>query len=177
MKKIFKLLAISVFAIAVISCSKMKAPAASDQQPESSAAASAFTSDVGDNITGTSINTTSTGQKICAPCKQSYYFAFDQDIVHQGDIRSIQMQANYLIAHPKAKIRLEGNTDERGSKEYNVALGWRRAKAVATMLRQDGVPARQIVTISYGEEKPVALGHDEDSWHQNRRVDLMYTAK
>jgi peptidoglycan-associated lipoprotein len=111
---------------------------------------------------------------VCAPCNQSYHFDFDSDVVHQEDMKAIYAQANYLVAHPNAKIRLEGNTDERGSREYNIALGWRRAQALARILGQQGVSPKQIVLISYGEEKPVAFGHDESSYWQNRRDDLVY---
>ena len=82
-----------------------------------------------------------------------------------------------MVAHPDAKVRLEGNTDERGSREYNVALGWRRAKAVASLMAQQGVAPSQIVMVSYGEEQPVAFGHDKQSYSLNRRVNLVYEAK
>ncbi len=70
-------------------------------------------------------------------------------------------------------MRLEGNTDERGTREYNIALGEQRANAVASALESRGVSAQQLSQISYGKERPVALGHDEASWGQNRRVDLV----
>ncbi|HBC71235.1 MAG TPA: peptidoglycan-associated lipoprotein, partial [Coxiellaceae bacterium] len=72
---------------------------------------------------------------------------------------------------------LEGHADERGSREYNIALGWKRAKAVAAALKQQGAGNAQIVMMSYGKEKPVALGHDESAYSQNRRVNLIYEAK
>ncbi len=74
-------------------------------------------------------------------------------------------------------MRLEGNTDIRGSREYNMALGWRRAKAVKNVLLQDGASPHQISTFSWGAEKPVATGADEISYAKNRRVDLLYTSK
>lgn len=73
-------------------------------------------------------------------------------------------------------MRVEGNTDERGTREYNMALGERRAKAVAVFLTSNGAKANQLDVISYGEEKPVASGESEEAWAQNRRVDLDYTA-
>jgi peptidoglycan-associated lipoprotein len=106
---------------------------------------------------------------------QSYYFDYDKSDVHDTDQASIKVQATYLIAHPNAKVRLEGNTDNRGSREYNIALGNRRAQAVASVLAMDGVSKAQISTVSYGAEKPVALGDNEDAWAKNRRVDLVYT--
>lgn len=115
--------------------------------------------------------------RLKAPYDQIYYFDFDKYEVVQDDIASINVQANYLAAHSNAKVRLEGNADERGSREYNVALGWKRAKAVAAILEQQGVTSSQIAMVSYGKEKPVAFGHDEASYHLNRRVNLVYEAK
>lgn len=105
---------------------------------------------------------------------QSYYFDFDKSDVAQSDSPSIKVQADYLIAHANAKVLLAGNTDVRGSREYNIALGNRRALAVAAVLEMDGVSKSQITTVSYGAEKPVALGNDETAYAKNRRVDLTY---
>ena len=74
-------------------------------------------------------------------------------------------------------VRIEGNTDERGGAEYNLALGQRRADAVARALRIFGVRDSQMETVSWGKEKPVAQGHDEASWAQNRRADVVYPAR
>lgn len=119
----------------------------------------------------------SAANRLKAPYNQSYHFDFNQYDVKPYDVESINVQANYLVAHAGAKVRLEGNADERGSREYNVALGWKRAKAVAEVLKQQGVKDCQIVMVSYGKEKPVALGHDESAFAKNRRVDLIYEAK
>jgi peptidoglycan-associated lipoprotein len=134
----------------------------------------ATTSGMGQSSLFADSSSSTTAAAVCAPCNQSYHFNFDSDVVHQEDMNAIYAQANYLVAHPNAKIRLEGNTDERGSREYNIALGWRRAQALARILGQQGVSPKQIVLISYGEEKPVAFGHDESSYWQNRRDDLVY---
>lgn len=115
--------------------------------------------------------------RLKAPYNQVYYFDFDKDLVHQEDIASINVQAAYLVAHPNARVRIEGNADERGSREYNVALGWRRAKAVVSILQQQGVAQKQIVMLSYGKEKPAAFGHDEESYRINRRDQLIYEVK
>lgn len=108
---------------------------------------------------------------------QQYYFDFDSSDVHQGDMPSIMAQAHYLVSHPSAVVRIEGNTDTRGSREYNIALGERRAVAVANILQLQGVSKNQIHVISYGAEKPVALGSTEDDYAQNRRDDLIYEEK
>jgi peptidoglycan-associated lipoprotein len=115
--------------------------------------------------------------RLKAPYNQTYHFDFDKYDVKQDDIASINAQASYLVAHASGKVRLEGNADERGSREYNIALGWKRVKAVAAVLKQQGVSDAQIVMVSYGKEKPIATGHDESAYSQNRRVDLIYEAK
>lgn len=120
---------------------------------------------------------TTAANKLKAPYDQTYNFEFDKYDVAQDDIASIDAQANYLLAHASAKVRLEGNADERGSREYNIALGWKRAKAVADELEKQGVKEAQIAMVSYGKEKPVAFGHDEASYRLNRRVNLVYEAK
>lgn len=105
---------------------------------------------------------------------QEYYFDFDKSLVSDKDKPSLQVQAHYLISHPQAKILITGNTDERGSREYNIALGRRRALSVQQFLIANGVSARQILTVSYGAEKPVAFGHSEADYAKNRRADLQY---
>lgn len=105
---------------------------------------------------------------------QTYYFGFDKSIVRDADKSSLQVQANYLISHPQAKILIAGNTDERGSREYNIGLGQRRALSVQQFLVSNGVSGNQILTVSYGAEKPVAFGHSEADYAKNRRVDLQY---
>ena len=115
--------------------------------------------------------------RLKAPYNQVYHFAFNKYDVNQEDIVSINVQAAYLVAHASAKIRLEGNADERGSREYNIALGWKRAKAVGAIFKQQGVGDAQIAMVSYGKEKPVAVGHDESAYSLNRRVDLVYEDK
>ncbi len=110
------------------------------------------------------------GQDLSA---HAVYFDFDKSEIKPDSMSVVASWASYLSAHPTAKARLEGNTDERGTREYNIGLGERRANAVAQALEAKGVSASQLTTISYGKERPVALGHDEDSWSKNRRVDLV----
>jgi peptidoglycan-associated lipoprotein len=106
--------------------------------------------------------------------KRSVYYPFDVSAVQEADKPIILAHAKYLSEHPDRKVRVEGNADERGSNEYNLALGQRRAEGVKKMLELGGAKASQIETISYGEEKPIATGHDEASWSQNRRSDIKY---
>ena len=103
-----------------------------------------------------------------------YYFGYDQFDISPEDRLSVYAHAKKMIENPRMVARIEGHTDERGSREYNVALGERRAKAVANTLMMKGVPHHQIRTVSYGKEKPASLGHDESSWKENRRAIIVY---
>ena len=85
--------------------------------------------------------------------------------------------ANYIRSNGVLSVRLEGHADERGSREYNIGLGERRAQAVRQALLSLRVPPTRLVTVSYGEERPVAFGHDEASWEANRRVEIVYGSR
>lgn len=111
-----------------------------------------------------------------APHNQVYLFKFDNSAFAAKYRPSLEAQAEYLNSHPRARILLAGHTDERGSREYNVALGERRANSVRSLLRAAGVSTQQIRVVSYGKERPAADGHDEDAHRQNRRVELIYEA-
>jgi peptidoglycan-associated lipoprotein len=89
----------------------------------------------------------------------------------------IQAHSRYMVDHGDTRVRIEGNCDERGSREYNLALGQRRAEAVKKIMTVLGVPDGRIETISFGEEKPVAMGHDEAAWAKNRRADIKYAGE
>lgn len=105
---------------------------------------------------------------------RSVFFPFDVDAVQSSDLETIQAHGAYLADHPEITVRVEGHADERGSSEYNLALGQRRANNTRKALVLAGARASQIETVSYGEEKPKALGHDEAAWAQNRRADIVY---
>jgi peptidoglycan-associated lipoprotein len=102
------------------------------------------------------------------------YFAFDSSEVAEQDRELVAAHATVLAANPQLTVTIEGHGDERGSREYNVGLGDRRAQAVRRMLEFQGVSPAQISTVSYGEEKPATEGHDESAWSLNRRVELVY---
>jgi peptidoglycan-associated lipoprotein len=104
---------------------------------------------------------------------RSIFFPFDVDAVQAADRATVQAHGAYLAKNKAAKVRVEGNADERGSSEYNLALGQRRANNVKKLLILSGAKALQIETVSYGEEKPRSSGHDESSWSQNRRADIV----
>jgi peptidoglycan-associated lipoprotein len=105
------------------------------------------------------------------------YFDFDKDEVKPEFQQIMQCHAKYLQDRPTAQMRLEGNTDERGTREYNLGLGERRGNAVSSALQANGGSASQISVISYGKEKPVCREHNEDCWSKNRRVNIVYTAE
>jgi peptidoglycan-associated lipoprotein len=115
--------------------------------------------------------------RMVAPSNQTYYFDFDQNTVLNSDMPYIKQQADYIATHPNAKVRLEGNTDDRGSREYNIGLGWRRDQAVARVMQLEGVKPSQIAMVSFGKEKPAVDGDNEQAWRLNRRVNLVYEAK
>jgi peptidoglycan-associated lipoprotein len=106
--------------------------------------------------------------------KTTIYFDFDSSEIKPEFAPIVSAHGKRLAADRSLRVRLEGNTDERGSAEYNVALGERRAQAVKRALLLQGATEGQLTTVSYGEERPVAEGHDETAWAQNRRVEIVY---
>jgi peptidoglycan-associated lipoprotein len=102
------------------------------------------------------------------------YFEFDSSEVRAQDQEVVARHAMELVDNPGARVRLEGHADERGSREYNIGLGERRAQAVRQMLMIQGVQASQISTVSFGEERPESLGSSESDYAQNRRVEFKY---
>lgn len=109
--------------------------------------------------------------------QRSVYFGFDDFSVKKDYVPLIERHGKFLAANAKVAIRVEGNADERGGSEYNLALGQKRAEAVARALKTFGVKDGQVEPVSFGKEKPKAQGHDEAAWAQNRRADLAYPAK
>jgi peptidoglycan-associated lipoprotein len=106
--------------------------------------------------------------------RRTYYFEYDKSEVNEQEKPAIFANADNLVAHANAKILLEGHTDPRGSREYNVALGERRANAVAEILKSKGVNPDQIRVISYGAERLAVPGHSESDYEHDRRVVLVY---
>lgn len=103
------------------------------------------------------------------------YFELDSSQTKLEDRDIIIVHAEFLASHSEVTVVLEGHADERGSREYNIALGEKRAKAVKQLMTLQGVAEKQIQVISFGEERPVALGHDASAWNLNRRVEILYT--
>jgi peptidoglycan-associated lipoprotein len=164
--KILAGVAAAAFALVLAGCSS---------GGETKADATGHPDPIGGGPTTDSYNGGGTGGHTSGPdlTSHSVYFDFDKSDIKGDSLSVVTNWAAFLSKNPTSRVRLEGNTDERGTREYNIGLGERRANAVAQALEAKGVSASQLTTISYGKERPVALGHDEDSWSKNRRVDLV----
>jgi peptidoglycan-associated lipoprotein len=172
MKKVVVMTVLSLSALGLVACSARHGPS---NVPITSADAQAYALPGQPNFHGNEYAYYK--NPLRAPSNQVYYFQFDSSKMRPEDFQALKIQASYLVAHPNAVIRLEGNTDNRGSREYNVALGWRRNQSVVHLLAQQGVRTQQIQTVSYGKEHPVVIGNTERIWALNRRVNLVYKVK
>jgi peptidoglycan-associated lipoprotein len=150
--------------------------AASSQVP----AAGAQANGAGNNAAGAAdANAAGGGADVAGPtegilAQRTIYFGFDSSDLNPEGTALISAHAHYLVAHANLHVRLEGNTDERGSREYNIGLGERRAQAVRRAMLLQGVAEMQLSTVSYGAERPAVDGHDEAAWSKNRRVMINY---
>ncbi len=177
-----KLMIVAASALALTACSNYVGSRGKPQVVNANGQASASGAAYAEGV-GKGDNSFTSNNKKCFPTadvagmSQRYFFAFNKYMVSQQYGQSVQQQANYLLTNPNTKIVLKGNTDDIGSPGYNLILGRDRAKAVESMLEQYGVPASQISTVSYGSEKPVALGQSSADRACNRRVDLVYNAR
>lgn len=102
--------------------------------------------------------------------RDTIYFDLDRYNIDSADQAALQEQARYLAQYPQARATIEGHCDERGTRDYNLALGERRANAAKNYLISLGVAAERLTTVSYGKERPIALGSNEESWSRNRRA-------
>lgn len=109
--------------------------------------------------------------------KRVIYFEFDSAEIRAEYRDLITAHAQYLAQNPGMSVVLEGHADERGSREYNLALGERRAKSVERLMAVQGVGGQQLQVVSFGEERPAAMGHDDSAWNLNRRVELIYSGR
>lgn len=105
------------------------------------------------------------------------YFAFDSSEIRPDDMEILLAHARFLADNPEHRVVIEGHTDERGTRAYNLALGERRANAVKRVLTLNGVADSQVETVSFGEEKPVVYGQGEEIWRQNRRAEIVYSQR
>jgi len=127
-----------------------------------------------DNANATVDNTESAGPSGELLSKRIVYFDFDKSDIRADSQSVVAAHAAYLAKNPAQKVRLEGHADERGSREYNIGLGERRAQAVRRALLLQGVAEAQLSTVSYGEERPAVAGSDEQAYALNRRVEIVY---
>lgn len=109
--------------------------------------------------------------------KRSVYFEYDSYTIREDFKSLLDAHAKFLVSHPKMKMLIQGNADERGSREYNLALGQKRSDAVKKALAVLGVKEEQVESVSLGEEKPKNEGHDEAAWAENRRADILYSGE
>jgi len=136
-------------------------------------------------VSGTATGGTATGSTTVNPLKdpanilskRTVYFDYDQFAIKDEYKAMLDAHAKYLRANPNARAILQGNTDERGTREYNIALGQKRADAVKKVMMLLGAAEAQIETVSFGKEKPRREGHDETSWAENRRADIVHSGE
>lgn len=176
-KKILIQAALAVFALSAAGCAS-KANYSGDIQDETAAAAaeSAVETVVEPSRAPTFEESAPAAQGASGGLldQRRIHFDFDKSAVADDDLPLIVAHSDYLNRNPSRRVILEGHADERGSNEYNLALGQRRADAVRDIMLANGVGAGQIETLSFGEESPIAFGHNEADWVQNRRVQIRY---
>ena len=171
-KQIMKRLAVILASLLVVACAstqKTDTTQASQANEKSTASTPATASVSEAEVAASKLNA-----EIQALQQQSVYFDFDKYAIKPEYQDTIQKQAEFLKSHKNDTVTLEGNADERGSSEYNLALGSERAKAVRKSLEILGVPATQMKVASFGEEKPRLTCHEEKCWKENRRVDFVH---
>jgi peptidoglycan-associated lipoprotein len=174
--KLMHLLAVAVLAVGLSACQKPTKPdTTASAATDSGAAASSGVG--GDASAGAGTATVLTPQQQALAAiqqKNVVYFDYDSSEIRSEYVPVVAAHAQYLVKYPTARVRLEGHTDERGSREYNIGLGERRAQTVRRALLAQGVAEAQIATVSYGEERPAVEGSDEAAYGQNRRVELVH---
>ncbi|HEV7136656.1 MAG TPA: peptidoglycan-associated lipoprotein Pal [Steroidobacteraceae bacterium] len=156
-----------------------KPPKPSAEQPQSSQAGAGAASQGAEGGANANGGPFGNQNSVAGPqqgllAKRTVYFDFDSAVIKGDGTDVVAAHAKYLSDHADSRVRLEGNTDERGSPEYNIGLGMRRAQAVRQALLLQGASAGQITVVSYGAEHPVDPAHNEDAWSKNRRVDIVY---
>ena len=173
MRKITTLLLVVLFGLSLAGCAGKKSVQESVEVEDSSAVSTVGLDDggttFGEGLDGMGVS--GSGDPLS---KRVVYFDYDSSMLTPDAERVVQAHASYLADNPGIQVVLEGHTDERGTREYNLALGEDRARSVARVMEAYGVGGDRIQTISFGEERPVALGHDESAWSLNRRVEILY---
>ena len=184
------------FFVAAIAAVFLAGCASQETQPEApiddkgaatASAGGATTSGVGGSgvggttASGGAVGTGAGGSPLRDPAnilsKRSVYFDYDSFVVKDEFRPLVEAHARYLVANRGTRMVIQGNTDERGSREYNIALGQKRADAVKRTMTLLGAQEAQIESVSYGKEKPKNPGHDESAWAENRRADIVYAGE
>ena len=179
MKRITSIALFLTAAVFLVGCPKksnvVEPPTAGSQAAGSGTGegASATSTPLGGN-TGIEAGSATGANATGALAKKVIYFDFDKSEIKPEFADVVLAHAHNLTSHPNLKLKLEGNTDERGTREYNIGLGERRAQAVRRALMLQGVAESQLTTVSFGAERPAKEGDDEAAWAQNRRVELVY---
>jgi peptidoglycan-associated lipoprotein len=173
--KLTHALALVVLSLGIAACTKPTQTRPVEQAP-TAAADGATTSGIGQGAAPSGASTLTPQQQALAQLKAKsiVYFDYDSSEIPQEYLAVVSANAAYLVKYPTARVRVEGSTDERGSREYNIGLGERRAQIVRRALLAQGVADAQVTTVSYGEERPAVEGHDEAAYAQNRRVEFVY---
>ena len=163
----------AVSLIGLAGCASDKPPVAATPQQASTAATPSSSASTSGTATAATPPSSTTATR---PTAQSVYFDYDSFTVKSQHANDVRANADYMMK-TNAAMELDGNADERGSREYNMALGQKRADAVKRALTALGAKADRIETISFGEDKPRKTGHDEAAWAENRRVDFVQKSK
>lgn len=172
MRKTLVLLMVLAASAALTACGSKKQDVAPDAN--ASQQSGAGTAGAGANSASGEEGAEAPGPMEGLLAKRTIYFDFDSSEIRGEGTDIVAAHAKYLAANGAMKVRLEGHTDERGSREYNIGLGERRAQAVRRALLLQGASESQLSTVSYGEERPAAAGSDEAAWTKNRRVEIVY---
>jgi peptidoglycan-associated lipoprotein len=181
MKSVRLMMAASVFAL-IAGCASRggveSAPAPVEERPAAAGVQTDSGVDEAAQAGGASVSGGFAGAELDDPAsplsQRVFYFDFDSNEIKPEYAAALAAHGRYLAAHPELQATVEGHTDQRGSQEYNLALGERRAEAVKRVLVLNGATAEQVQGVSYGEEKPAVEGSTESSWAQNRRAELVY---
>ncbi|MBE0402987.1 18K peptidoglycan-associated outer membrane lipoprotein; Peptidoglycan-associated lipoprotein precursor; Outer membrane protein P6; OmpA/MotB precursor [Halomonas citrativorans] len=179
LKPLARSLAVALSIVAIAGCSSTGGTQDGDSygsQDGSSMGAGTSGAGTGGQYGSTTGSGTGAGQQADSriPEVRTIYFDYDRDTIKSEYESAVMAHVRYLRANPSAQVVLQGHTDERGTREYNMALGERRARAVQRFMNIQGVSPSQMTVVSYGEERPAVSGHNENAYGQNRRVVFNY---
>jgi peptidoglycan-associated lipoprotein len=176
MRKILIILMVAMALTSVGCKSKPPKPSASSSTEVGSGADSSGANSDAANAGNVGSDDEAAGPQAGLLAKRVIYFDYDSSEIKGDGNDIVAAHSKYLASHGSTRVRLEGNTDARGSREYNIGLGERRAQAVRRALLLQGATESQVTTVSYGAERPAVAGNDETAWSKNRRVEIVYLA-